>query len=89
MVPSTMSYGAYPTLFAQTRRAAVCSAHVVYSTGYAPVSFRGISQTVPGSGRVHWPWHEETIGYSGVAYVSCSYGQAEGLAQTAFDVQHQ
>jgi hypothetical protein len=84
--PSTMPYDSYPTLYAATRRGAVCSAHVDYSTGYAPVSFSGTSQEVGASGRISWSWHEETEGDSGVANINCVYGRAEGLATTSFTV---
>jgi hypothetical protein len=57
--PNPVPYGAYPTLYARTVAGAVCTASVVYSTGYAPRSFNGSAQTVGSSGAVGWSWHME------------------------------
>jgi hypothetical protein len=52
--PNPVSYGSYPTLYAFSSPGAVCTASVLYSTGSAPVSFSGSSQTVGASRKVGW-----------------------------------
>ncbi len=75
-----MPYDAYPVLTARSVSGATCTADVVYSTGYSPVSFHGTLQTTGANGMVRWGWHEMTKGDDGDASVSCSY---HGVAQTA------
>ncbi len=72
VAPATMPYDAYPILSARSIPGATCAADVVYSTGYAPVSFAGYPQTVGASGIVRWGWHEMTKGDSGRATVRCT-----------------
>jgi hypothetical protein len=86
VVPSTMPYGAYPTLYAKTNPGASCSASVVYSTGRSPVSFDGSARSVGGSGTVTWSWHEETSGSGGTARVMCSFRGQTKTATASFSV---
>jgi len=80
MSPSSMTYNAYPTLYAQTVPGANCAASVVYSTGRSPRSFDGSARTAGGNGLVSWNWHEETRGSGGTGTVQCRY---RGQSQTA------
>lgn len=81
--PSSMPYGAYPTLYAKSTPGAVCTASVTYSTGRSPVSFDGSSRTVGRSGKVSWSWHEETSGSGGTATVTCTlHGQTRTTPAT-------
>jgi hypothetical protein len=86
VVPSTMSYNAYPTLYAKTKPGASCSATVVYSTGRSPVSFDGSARSVGSSGTVSWSWHEETSGSGGTARVMCSFRRQTKTATASFSV---
>lgn len=84
--PSSMSYDAYPTLYARTSPGAKCSASVVYSTGRTPVSFPYVTERANRKGMGSWAWQEETIGNSGVANVTCHFRNATKTVQTGFSV---
>jgi len=84
--PSSMPYGAHPTLYARTMSGATCTASVVYSTGRSPRSFDGYAQTVGRSGVVGWSWHEETRGSGGTGTVTCTYRGRSGRADASFSV---
>jgi len=86
VTPSTMRYDAYPVLYTRSVPGATCTAGVVYSTGYPPVSFHGTPQTTGVDGTVRWGWHEMTKGDSGDATVSCTYHGAVQTAQAHFAV---
>jgi len=86
VVPSSMSYDAYPTLYAKTKPGASCFASVIYSTGRSPRSFDGSTKTVGSSGSVSWTWHEETTGSGGSATVECVYGGQTKTATANFSV---
>ncbi len=86
VTPATMPYDAYPILFARSIPGATCTAAVVYSTGYTPVSFDGYPQTVGASGVVRWGWHEMTKGDSGQATVDCTLKGAQWSGVTTFAV---
>jgi len=88
VTPAIMPYNAYPILFARSSPGATCTAAVVYSTGYTPVSFDGYPQTVGASGVVRWGWHEMTKGDSGRATVSCTLKGTPSSAETTFAVTH-
>lgn len=84
--PSSMAYGAYPTLYAKTAPGATCTAAVVYSTGYRPRSFDGSGRRVPANGIVSWSWHEETKGSGGNASVSCALNGRTATTSASFAV---
>jgi len=84
--PSSMPYGAHPTLYARTTPGATCTATVVYSMGRSPRSFSGYAQTVGRSGLVGWSWHEETRGSGGTGSVTCTYRGKRGSASASFSV---
>lgn len=84
--PSSMPYGAYPTLYGKTAPGAVCTASVLYSTGRHPRSFDGSSRTAGSNGTVSWSWHEETKGSGGEGDVSCSYRGQTKSATASFTV---
>jgi hypothetical protein len=84
--PNPVSYGAYPTLYTRTAVGAVCTASVVYSTGYAPRSFDGSAQTVDSSGVVGWTWHMESRGTGGTATVTCSFEGQTRSATAGFSI---
>jgi len=86
VTPDTMRYDAYPVLYARSVPGATCTANVVYSTGYPPVSFHGTPQTTGADGTVRWGWHEMTKGDSGDASVSCTYHGAVQTGHTRFSV---
>ncbi len=88
VTPAIMPYNAYPILSARGSPGATCTAAVVYSTGYAPVSFDGSAQTVGVSGVVRWGWHEMTKGDSGRAIVRCTLKGTPSSAETTFAVTH-
>ena len=88
VTPAIMPYNAYPILSARSIPGATCAANVVYSTGYAPVSFDGYPQTVGASGVVRWGWHEMTKGDSGRATINCTFKGALGSTTTTFAVTH-
>ncbi len=87
VTPSAMSHDAYPTLVARTVPGTRCTADVVYSTGYAPVSFTGNLERANRQGMVKWPWHEETSGTGGRAYVVCRRGQQTQVGLAGFQVR--
>ena len=84
--PDPVSYGAYPILYARTAAGAVCTAQVVYSTGYSPTSFNGSAQTVGSSGVVGWTWHMESRGTGGTATVTCAWHGQTRSATTSFSI---
>jgi hypothetical protein len=86
VVPSTMAYNAYPTLYAKTKPGASCFASVAYSTGRSPRSFDGSTRTVGSSGTVSWTWHEETTGSGESATVRCSLRGQTKTATAQFSV---
>jgi len=86
VTPDTMRYDAYPVLYARSVPGATCTANVVYSTGYPPVSFHGIPQTTGADGTARWGWHQMTKGDSGDATVSCMYHGAVQTTQARFAV---
>jgi len=88
VTPAIMPYDAYPILSARSTPGATCAADVVYSTGYAPVSFNGYPQTVGPSGVVRWGWHEMTKGDSGRATVRCTVKGTPWSTTTTFAVTH-
>ncbi len=88
VTPAIMPYNAYPVLSARSSPGATCTASVVYSTGYTPVSFDGYPQTVGASGVVRWGWHEMTTGDSGQATVRCTLKGTPSSAETTFAVTH-
>jgi len=84
--PSSMPYGAHPTLYARTIPGATCTASIVYFTGRSPQSFNGYAQMVGRSGLVGWSWHEETRGSGGTGNVTCTYRGKRGSASASFSV---
>ena len=84
--PNPVAYGAYPTLYARSSPGAVCTASVLYSTGYAPRSFDGSALTVGSGGVVAWTWHMESRGAGGTATVTCSWRGQSKTATTGFSI---
>jgi hypothetical protein len=84
--PDPVSYGSYPTLYAFSSPGAVCTASVLYSTGRAPVSFSGSSQTVRSSGKVGWSWHMESKGSGGNGTVTCTLRGQSKSATANFSI---
>ena len=85
--PGRMAYDSYPTLYVKTKPGASCEADVVYSTGYASVSFPDSTYyTADSKGMMTFRWHEETIGNSGRAYVHCEQGTKTQTVRASFQV---
>jgi hypothetical protein len=84
--PNPASYGSYPTLYAYSSQGAVCTASVLYSTGRAPVSFSGTSQTIGSSGKVGWSWHMESKGSGGTGTVTCTLRGQSKSATASFTI---
>jgi hypothetical protein len=86
VTPNPVSNGAHPTLYARTAAGAVCTASVLYSTGYAPRSFDGSARTVGSSGAVRWTWHMQSSGTGGTATVTCSFGGQTRSVKASFSI---
>jgi len=87
VTPSAISHDACPALVARTVPGSRCTADVVYSTGYTLVSFTGNLERANRQGLASWPWHEETSGTGGRAYVVRHRGQQSQVGLAGFQVQ--